>query len=395
MSTEREQPVSLYVMSLALYFSLLILGAMNIGSFGSLLRYIGFIPAFFGIIRIIRTKQLLVTDLTKFVLLFAIWAAISTVWSLDSSSSISTSISYITFFLLVLSAIGQTYNEKEIYVLKNSLIWASRISMLASLLFGSYTNGRLVFSGVIDEDPNYLCGYYFFSLANAIVVLCSEESLKKKIVAAVELFLIAYLIIATGSRGGAFGAIACALIVLIMLQIRDRGSLKVIFRPIIIILAISIASGFLVSISSSDMLTRFSAETIAESNGTNRYDIWRGTINAFIQSNIIRELVGYGAGTAKAVGRLFGFTTNVTHNAFLQVLIELGLVGFFFYIIYIFRLAFFSIRSKEIFSSGVVVGMIVLSLSTSILTFKPYWNILIFIVCLSCREEEMYVEKEN
>ncbi len=395
MVKDSEGTISLYVKFLSLYFVLLLLGALGIGAFGSLLRYIGLLPALFGILQILQAKEIQLLGELKYVLLFTVWAMLSAIWSLDSSLSLGRAWSYFTFLLLVISATGQAYNDNEINFLKNALVWSSRITIVASLLFGSYSTGRLVFSGVISEDPNYLCGYYFFSLSNAIVVLCSEETVRKKVLAGIEIFLISYLIIATGSRGGALGAIACVLVVLIMLQVRDRGSLKATLRPIFIVAVVGVFGIILTSISSSSMLERFSAEAIVESNGTGRYDIWKGTIDAFSESNIFRKLCGYGSGAARLVGRLFGFSTNVTHNAFLQILIELGLVGLFFYAAHILKFAFYSFKTRDIFSFGVVVGMIVLSMSTSILTFKPYWNILIFITCLSCREEEVYVEKST
>ena len=133
-----------------------------------------------------------------------------------------------------------------------------------------------------------------------------------------------------------------------------------------------------------DIAVRFSASAIIESNGTGRYELWEDAINAFKHFSFPRQLVGYGTGTAINITYLFPFHRhNVMHNSFVENFIEIGYVGLIVYIIYIGSFVYSSIRNKDLYSLAVIVGMIVMSFSTSLYTFKPYWNIMIFVLCVS------------
>ena len=65
---------------------------------------------------------------------------------------------------------------------------------------------------------------------------------------------------------------------------------------------------------------------------------------------------------------------------FLETLAELGLGGLCLYSLAIFLFAKAAYRKRDGFSLPVMFCMIVMSLSTSIYTFKPYFHIMLFIV---------------
>lgn len=71
------------------------------------------------------------------------------------------------------------------------------------------------------------------------------------------------------------------------------------------------------------------------------------------------------------------------HNMFLETLVELGAMGLVFYCFAIGKFVKRASEFRDKFSFAVIVCMVVMSLSTSIYTFKPYFNIMLFIV-MSC-----------
>ena len=140
-----------------------------------------------------------------------------------------------------------------------------------------------------------------------------------------------------------------------------------------------VASSFI----SGEILQRFALETLIESNGTGRFGLWRDALNAFSDSGILRQLFGYGTASARAITWIFPFERhNVFHNIFIEVLLEIGVIGLIAYGLHIFSMIDFTFKRKEYFAFSVVVGMLILSLSTSIAAFKPYWNIAMYIFCI-------------
>ena len=67
---------------------------------------------------------------------------------------------------------------------------------------------------------------------------------------------------------------------------------------------------------------------------------------------------------------------------FIESLLELGVVGLIIYAVAIFSFIKAAWKQKNKFAFAVVMCMFVLSLSTSIYTFKPYFNIMLYIILL-------------
>ena len=71
------------------------------------------------------------------------------------------------------------------------------------------------------------------------------------------------------------------------------------------------------------------------------------------------------------------------HNIFLETLVELGVFGLIFYCLAIGTFVKRSLKLNDKFCFAVLICMIVMSLSTSLYTFKPYFNIMLFVI-ISC-----------
>lgn len=73
------------------------------------------------------------------------------------------------------------------------------------------------------------------------------------------------------------------------------------------------------------LIERFSEDTVT--SGNDRVPIWIGTLRSFAEGDLHDVLLGRGFGTSWfAVQRVFGGLTS-THNAYLQLLYEFGMVG--------------------------------------------------------------------
>lgn len=164
--------ISMFPRLLGIYYVLLILGAVNIGSIGSALKLFGFLPVIYWLL---DKHSIRFNRLYTFVLLSCIWTFVSVVWSISSNDSFAHGISMLSFCLLLIASSSYSYNQNEITWLYRMLIWSSRITVIVTLAFFQLYQGRLYLHGVINEDPNYLCAYFLFGVVNCISVFFSLE----------------------------------------------------------------------------------------------------------------------------------------------------------------------------------------------------------------------------
>ena len=141
--------------------------------------------------------------------------------------------------------------------------------------------------------------------------------------------------------------------------------------------------------------SRFDFAAALDSGATGRFDLWDNALKLFGDSGILRKFFGQGTATAQWCLQYYHFNTvNVIHNMFIETLLELGIVGFCLYtgaIFYFVKEAFYQ---EDRFAFAVIAGMVVLSFSTSIYSFKPYFHIMLYIILCNNRlpEEEMLPE---
>lgn len=374
----KKQKLGKFTKWLGVYFVCLIISGMSFGGvFGSALRFIAFIPV---LIWLYDKHTVKMTPQIKFTLIFVLICFMTVYWSVDFDKSISRVVSHLLFFTMLVSVSSYNYTNDELNYLKKCLINSSRISAIVLLLTGKYTDGRLLLNGAIIEDPNYLCGYFLFAISASIMNLISKKvTYKYKIISAMEILVYIYITFATGSRGGLLSMIST---IIFMIVFNNGFSKNVIRKTVVVLLVLFVSAYYIVPLLSDTILKRFTIQTILESNGTGRFDLWKSAITTFKNSNVLRQLFGYGTATSKTLIYTFSpYRYSVYHNVFFDNLVEIGVVGLLSYVIHIGSFLVNSIKSKQIYNFSILVGMIVLSLSTSTYTFKPYWNILLYIAC--------------
>ena len=378
-----EKPdIGQYCRWLGIYFLCLVLGAMNIGVFGSMLKLIAIVPA--GI-WLMQNHAFRSTSIIARALLYIVWLTATMVWSVDVESSASRVLTQWSFLLLLVSAVNYSYSDAEIDYLRKCLIWSSRLTVIAVIVAGVYEEGRIALSGAINEDPNYLCAYFLFGVVNDIGLLMSRENTKRKLMAVGELLIYAYIVFGTGSRGGVLAIVAA--IAVFLLYYRDSNGRRIkLAARIALILVVAFGSYVVTRILNPLVVSRFTLKSILSSGGVGRYSLWRDALRTFLESNAARRLFGYGTASIIEVTYLHSFEWHqVTHNMFLETLLEAGIIGLALYMAHIASFFRSASKMKDYYSAAVLTGMLMLSMSTSISTFKPYWNIMLLIICLGCR----------
>ncbi|MBQ0111151.1 MAG: O-antigen ligase family protein [Oscillospiraceae bacterium] len=367
---------SAYVKMLALYFICLPLGAIKIGVIGSALKLVALLPTIVFIFRQGRVIKL--TRPVLFQIGLAFLALVSYVWSPFKIVWWRAASGQMLFIILLLPTANMVLYPDEWDYLKKSLVWASRLTLLLVFLFSSFNaDGRLYFTGVIAEDPNYLCTYFLFGAAFAVERILSPGKVIGRLLAGAEILLYLFVDFQTGSRSG---MVATAVVCAIYFLFYNRKEKYNIFRRILIVLLMAIAVIIAFKYLPEDVASRFSSESESLSTGSNRYNLWGEAVYTFFHSDPLYSLFGWGAGNAAYANSEIVFDYEIPHNAFLHILLEEGLVGFLFYFGLIYSALKKAITSKHIWKISIMIAMIVFSFSASIIAFKPYWNIML--ICL-------------
>lgn len=370
----------LYIFSLCLYFLALPLGAVNLGVLGSALKIFAVLPiiiALFGSGSFKLKKPILGQ------LLFTLFATLSVSWSVSMEVSLPRVFTYVQLFLLLISGSFFHFSEKDIQKCKMALVWSSRITVAVVLLFGSYIENRLFLDGVIQEDPNYLCAYFSFGVIAAVQELQLNNPFRKKIVYLAELTAYLYMILSTGSRGGLISILAGVLIYYLTTGERTRKSAVL---KITAIFFIFIVLNFLMEYLPEELKIRYTIENVVARGGSGRMEIWTSIIDMYKSAPIARKLFGHGTATIIYSFIKYGYDIrHVAHNIFLETLIELGIIGLIIYICAIFAFLKAAWRNTDKFAFAVVISMVVLSMTISISTFKPYFNIMLYIIATDNR----------
>lgn len=385
----RYNSKALYILSLGLYLFCLPLDTINFG-FGSILKLIAIIPI--GIALISNIKYLKFIKLLKYQVLFTLFAGMSILWSVNPKMSLDREITYVLLTILLYSGSVFTYTKEDIERIKRFMLWSSRSTAVIVLLSSEFKVDRFVVGGKFSFDPNYLCGYLFAGLIICLSYLFDGK--RKKAYPTIELLLYISIIILTGSRGGLIAGGTAILVFLFIYNKNSKNKLSKNINIILVILFILLLSVVLFNFLPKTLIARFNIINAIVSGGTGRRSIWEQGIKLFSESSLSRKMFGQGTGAITAILIVYEYNSYrnfVMHNIFLETLVELGIIGLVLYISNIYSFVKKSYRFEDKFSFCVLAGMIVLSLTTSLHTFKPYFNIMLFIIIssnVSCREEK-------
>ena len=364
-----------YLSCVIVYILGLPLGIVPLGALGSALKLLAVLPVFVAVFMggVARIKPPLFKQL-----LFTVFAAISIAWSVDVTASIDRVISYFLLWALLFSGAFFQYDTEDVQKIKTALMWSSRLTVITIFFFAEMRNGRLwLDTENFSEDPNYMCAYFTFGVVGTLQVLTQKNDPKRKVFAIIELIIYLWVVLLSGSRGGLLAILASAIAFLLFYS-KKHFTKKVIYLIISGALLL-----WLLNYLPEELRLRFTVEDVAEDGGSGRVDLWEQAIDLHINSNVFRMFFGYGTATVMRCFELKGYARQlVVHNMFLETLVELGLVGFILYSVAIISFIRAAWKQTDKFAFSVIIGMFVMSLSTSIYTFKPYFNIMLFITIL-------------
>ena len=309
--------------------------------------------------------------------LFALWSAASTVWAIDPATSLKWLPTVTTLFALYIVAACVLVTRRELS--RICLLAVAGGAVTASLIIFQFANhisfeGRASFVvGNLESNPNELSYSLLLPFSLAVGGVLSEKSLLERAAFLAAAALMAISIFLAMSRGSLIAFSATVLVYLFRIGIRRRTliSILVLATPLL-------------------FLPQQFYQRLAEAStnrGTGRYDIWLAGLE------IVKQYPAIGVGLDNfhvAYGKVAGYAhifpshgyARDAHNTYLQVLAEMGVIGFAFFLTAIWSqmrlvsrvLSRCGARDYfEISLEAACWGQLVMGLSGNILWAKSFW----------------------
>lgn len=367
-----KEPTTFFTKCLGLYFMLMLCDIFNIAGMGTLLKF--YAVALLALAVFYLPKASIVLDKT-FILQIAylIVCLCSIFYSINSQSSLSSFITLLLNFGLVILCQSIEFSSFEVDSLKKSLVWGGVFVLLASLFFADFSEGHRLTILISGEpaDQNYINGYLLFAFSYFVYAIINYS--KGKVVNAVAVFLVFLFTFATGSRGALLSLFG---IFIVLLFIKLKNDKKAIIKAAIIVVAVLAGLQVILSVLPREVAIRFSLDYIEENGTSSRTEIWTTLLTRFSKENIWALLFGKGLSTSQFYNT---YDDHVAHNAFIEVLIGTGFVGLTIYCLLIFSFLQKAWKSENYILFATLCGFIIMCMSLSLDTYKPIFNAFIII----------------
>lgn len=368
---------------LLLYIAGLPLNHITIPRIGSAYKIIVFVVALYYGIQLIHRKngKLFFDRAIATWFLLTVYGGITVFWAEDYSRSSSQIVSLIEIFVVTVLILNQTYSRSTRNRIENAILFTGVVYLIFITFFSHdqiYTARKMISFGAYGSmDPNEWCGYMVAPTAVAITRIYDQRSLKSKLAYIVYLLLIVFWSIMGGSRGG----MLAVLITIAYVVIRNSiASIHTIVLTVFVgLIAIISLYSFLLPRIPATVLQRFTMDGMTQYGGAGGRGIRWTSILSYIGSNFRVLLLGNG---------LYGATSvaYVAHNQFLQILLDLGIIGLSIFIV-LTRQLFKAARNKALFEMASLIGIYVALMSlTAYGWFKAVW--VIYMLCLIRYEDE-------
>lgn len=364
----KVRPVSY---ALALYFFLASLDCMNLGRFGSALRYIAVLPLLLQLLEI-RTMQLRLCNLLGIMLLFWFLALTSCLYSVNQDRSIASVVTLtLNYMLIICMSMSQCYSPPEVTLLQRAMLWSSWLAIFFMFVFSDRSEyGRLSMKlGAAEQDQNYVNGYYLYAFSYH----CDKCLHEKKKIHIFMALLVICVVLLTGSRGALIGYIFVAVFHLTIFLKKSRNIVRDILVLCVVVLLSVVVFRFIMSQMPPSVSIRFQLNYIAEKGTTGRTRIWKYLWEHFKRDPVWRMIFGHGYGASASVNKM---NANPAHNLYLDNLITIGILGLLLQIMMQYLILHMLRKTRDWALGGCYVGMLGMCMSLSLVAYKPIWNVM-------------------
>lgn len=366
-----------YVFAIYIAFLPIATGLSGIVGNVSLLNYIALLYVVIEIMRRIRTTKLVFFANLKFVYWYFIYTITSCVWNCNFAYDWYF-FTFLTTVLLFFLTTMNSYNERELRLFKNAVIFSIGVAFIAALM--NINKHRLFWTVSSAIDPNvFACG-----LGVMIALLMTLMLNKKWII--IPLALLLLIIIQSGSRGA----------LLMVVGMAGYWSFicmknKSIMTILIVLLVVICGFFFFKDCFPQEWIGRFSISSVYNSGGAGRTKIWLAAFDTFIGSDCMRMIFGYGHGGFReavnyvAIGYSFPYAS---HNMFVNALIEGGIIGLTLLLLAFVQVFRCASKNRNTWGRIAIVGFFIEGLSLDAQSHRIF--ALVFIIAVIYKEIDGY-----
>jgi len=266
---------------------------------------------------------------TVFVLMLIVFT-INTVLSVNVSGSMRDLIINGLSILMIIHLINGIEKKKDLYTLIDFIIVIG--FMTAFYAFYQYFSGEPMGSGWVDpssnisirvfstfENPNLYAEYLIMIIPLTFARLLSVEGRKRIIYALIGMILLIALLL-TFSRGGWLGLVFAV------------GVLVLLLKKDLVIKLIPVGVIGIFFLPNSIMMRIKSIGSLSDSSNFYRFQIWENSIN--IIKDFFITGVGLGFESFRSISSLYikDFSPYHAHNTYLELMIEIGILGLILFI---------------------------------------------------------------
>ncbi len=370
-----KEKISFLAILLACYFMIILCDVFNIGSMGTILRFYA-LGLIFAVMLYIRRFRLFVDRILVCEILYLLACLFSLTYSIHYETSIAIFVTLLLNFSLIILCETIPYSKRQITILKKALTIGGIVVITSSLFFADYSWDNRLTLTIAGEtvDQNFLNGYIIFSFAFFMYRFFYEN--KHKLWNIIVLGMLLVFTLATGSRGALLAEIAVVLVLLFVCTPKGDKRRRIIIMGATLVILVIVFYDPLLSLLPDGVAERFSIDYIREEGTTGRLSIWKALVERFFSDSAFSVFFGHGVGTSGFYNMV---DTHAAHNMFLEVLIGTGLVGLVIFVCLIGFVVKRAYDSQNYVGFAAMVGLIVLGMSLSLITYKPIFNTILFI----------------
>lgn len=256
---------------------------------------------------------------------FLTWSILSSLWSIAPRGSLSRSITYLQLIMMVWLVWQQTRSREQHMALIQAYVLGGYVSILAVVFeFVRSAGGDGLRLSGLDSNANWAALALAIGIPMAWYLMSQHRHSLLLWVNVAYVPLAVFSIGLTASRGGLIVAtIGLSVILLTYAQLRIWRKIA-----IFILLALALFGAYrFIPTANLDRLAEAPSE-ISQGDLTNRRDIWSAGLSIYWNSPYLG--VGSG-GFPKAVEQILN-NDKASHNAFISILVELGLIGLLIFV---------------------------------------------------------------
>lgn len=319
-------------------------------------------------------------------LVFTCYAVFSFAWSVDYHKTMSSLTTLLSLILIYVVGKMRKFNTKELTVICLFMIGtASALPFFLGINTAiSYSRATLVNENGAADQNGLACNLVFVAiLALERFFHTDKKPLKYAFAAAIGLIVITVFM--TGSRGAlvALGLATLYYLTKTFPELKKRKSFW--GTVLLIIIAFALLYYYLDNNLNAAIVRRLSLATILRDKGSGRLDIWKN-IFKILWDDPARALFGWGYGTQKTVYAKYYGTEAAAHNAFLQMWIDVGLIGLIAFLVGMAKFWKEANRRDSFAANALWLALFATFMTLTFGTNKGAWNVFLLMYLLPFRK---------